>query len=199
MSTRGNYVFIDCPYNENDDGKWIIDDKQIDGLKKRISNETPLIKSGHKIYVHSDNYPDYALPNLFKFLNCDGAKERANDAAYLSAWFIAYHAANNLLPYNVKKPEEWSWKQRRKFYETYEPKSEDILNTDDFTGIGLENSITDWANYTYVILNDLYIEKNTYIRSHGFRIFVYGYNFDFISEIHSTDDLNELKQEEWWD
>ena len=49
MSTRGNYVFIDCPYNENDDGKWIIDDKQIDGLKKRISNETPLIKSGYKI------------------------------------------------------------------------------------------------------------------------------------------------------
>lgn len=199
MSTRGNYVFIDCPYKKNEEGEWVKDPSQIVELKKGISNETPLIKEGHKIYIHSDNYPSYALPNLFKFLNCDGAKARANDPSYLAAWFIAHHATNNLLSYNVKKPEGLTWKEYGEFYKRYDPKGKDILNTDDFTGIGLENVLSDWASYTYVILNDLYIEDNVWIRSHGFKIFIYGTHLNFIDEIHSTDDLKELENENWWD
>lgn len=199
MSTRGNYVFIDSPYKKDKEGKWVQDPEQIVELKKGISNENPLIKTGFKVYIHSDNYPDYAIPNLFKFLNCGGAKERADDPSYLSAWFIAHHAVNNILKYDIEKPEDWSWKQRREFYNSYEPKGEDIFNTRDFTGIGLENCISDWANYTYVILNDVYIEDNTWIRSHGFRIFIFDYDFSFIDEIHTTDDIEELKQRDWWD
>ena len=199
MSTRGNYVFIGQPYKKNEDGEWVKDPSQIVELKKGITNETELIKKGHKIYIHSDNYPSYAIPNLFKFLNCGGAKARANDSSYLAAWFIAHHAVNRILKYDVKKPEGMTWEQRSEFYANYIPKGEDIFNTDDFTGIGLENELSDWANYTYVILNDLYIEDNTWIRSHGFRIFIFGSNFDFIEEIHSTDDLKELEQRDWWD
>lgn len=198
MSTRGNYVFIDYPVKE-ENGNWVKDPEQIVELKKGISDETPLIKGGHKVYIHFDNYPSYALPNLFEFLNCDGAKSRANDPSYLSAWFIAHHAVNRCLKYGVKKPEFKNWRERSEWYGNYEPKGEDILNTDDFTGIGLENRLSDWANYTYVILNDVYIENNTHIKSHGFRIFIFDYQFNFIDEIHSTDDLEELKEAEWWD
>lgn len=199
MSTRGNYVFIDYPYKKNEEGKWVKDPEQIVELKKGISDETPLIQKGHKIYIHSDNYPSYALPNLFEFLNCDGAKTRANDPSYLAAWFIAHHVTNRLLRYNVKKPEGLTYRGFGEFYKRYEPKGEDILNTDDFTGIGLENSITDWANYTYVILNDVYVEDNTWIRSYGFRIFIFDSRFNLIDEIHSTDDLEELQLREWWE
>lgn len=198
MSTRGNYVFCRYPRKEDKEGNWVKDPAQIVELKKGISDETPLIQNGYKIYVHSDNYPSYALPNLIEFLNCGGAKARANDVSYLSAWFIAYHATNRLLRYNVEIPEAKNWKERSEFRRNYVAKGEDILNTNDFTGIGLENVLSDWANYTYVIIPDTYIE-GAFIKANGFRIFIFDYEFNFIDEVHSTDDLKEIEQLEWWD
>ena len=168
-------------------------------MKKGISNETPLIEDGHKVYIHSDNYPSYALPNLFEYLNCDGAKARADDTSYLSAWFVAYHATNRLLKYNVSKPEGLTWRGFDEFYKNYEAKGEDILNTSDFTGIGLENLLATDADYTYVILNDGKLLDNSFYGSYGFRIFIFDRKFNFIDEIHSTDDLEELKTRDWWD
>ena len=188
MSTRGNYVFVDYPYKKDEEGNWVKDPSQIVNLKLGISDETPLVKEGNKIYIHSDNYPSFALPNLFEFLNSKGAKARSNDSEYLSAWFVAHNAVNVLLAFCVERPEGLEYQRLSEFLREYVPKGEDILKTDDFRGIGLENSLYDGADYTYVIIPD----------ADGFRIFIYGYRFNFITEIHSDDDLEELKEEDWW-
>ena len=162
MSTRGNYVFCDYPLKDNGNNEWVEDPSQIVELKKGISDETDLIKHGNKIYVHFDNYPSHAIPNLFKFLQLGGAKGRSTDKEYLSAWFVAFQT--------VGLGNEFR---------------EDLA----FTGCGLENYLNDWCDYTYVILPD---EDAT------FRIFIFDYHLNFIDEIHSTDNLEELAKEDWW-
>ena len=204
MSTRGNYVFVDYPYKkEIIDGKeqWVKDPEQIVELKKGISNETPLIKDGYKIYVHSDNYPSYALPKLFEFLNYGGAIARGNDPSYLGAWFIADRCVNDILKYRVAFCNDdlnFNDGSYRKFIEGYIPEGKDIKEIDDFVGIGLLNGLSGWANYTYVIVPDTHLE-GAIIKVDGFRIFIFDYEFNFIDEIHSTDDLTELEKEDWWD
>lgn len=167
MSTRGNYVFVDYPIKETENGDWVRAPEQIVELKKGISNDNEIIKRGFKIYVHWDNYPSGALPRLFQFLKLKGAEGRAYDPSYLSAWFVTYNCCLN---------NDW------------ELKPFDLENHHSFTGIGLENNLNDWCDYTYVILYD----------SQGFRIFIYDWEFNFIDEVHTTDDLEELKNEEWW-
>lgn len=189
MSTRGNYIFTKFP-KVNVDGEWVTDPDSIKNLTVELSNEDKFVKEGHIVYVHSDNYPSYALPNLFKFLNSDGAKSRANDTSYLSAWFVAYHAANNLLRYNVKKPSDLKYSELHEFYNSYVPKGEDILNTGDFTGIGLANELYTGADYTYVIVPG---GNNT------FRIFIYNYDFDYITDVFTAENLELLAAENWWD
>ena len=189
MSTRGNYIFTTIPKVEVD-GEWLTDVDAIKNLTVEISNDDEIVKNGYKVYVHSDNYPSYALPNLFDFLNSGGAKARSNDPSYLSAWFVAYHATNNLLKYNVEKPENQSFDEWKEFIRNYESKGDDILNTHDFTGIGLENNLSDWADYTYLIIpgsNDT------------FRIFIYGYKFNYITDVYTAENLKELEKESWWD
>lgn len=160
MSTRGNYVFIDYPVKE-ENSKWVKDPKALVNLKKGISNDDEVIKRGNKIYVHWDNYPSYALPTLFEFLNLDSALGRKTDKEYLSAWFVAFKTVG--------------------LGETFDKGL-------SFTGVGLENYLNDWCDYTYVILPDV----------DGFRIFIYDYQLNFIDEIHTTDCLKELEAEEWW-
>lgn len=201
MSTRGNYVFVDYPYKKDKDGKWVKDPSQIVELKKGISNETPLIQKGYKVYVHSDNYPSYALPELFKFLNYPASISRGNDPSYLGAWFVADKAVNDILKYRVAfSREDISIfdKSYKEFIENYEPQGKDIGEIDDYTGIGLLNGLAGWATYTYVIVPDTHLE-GAIIKVDGFRIFIFDSKFNFIDEIHSTDDLTELKKEEWWD
>lgn len=189
MSTRGNYIFTTIPKVEVD-GEWLTDVDAIKNLTVEISNDDEIVKNGYKVYVHSDNYPSYALPNLFDFLNSGGAKARSNDPSYLSAWFVAYHATNNLLKYNVEKPENQSFDEWKEFIRNYESKGDDILNTHDFTGIGLENNLSDWADYTYLIIpgtND------------AFRIFIYDYKFGYVTDVYTAENLKELEKESWWD
>lgn len=161
MSTRGNYVFIDYPVKE-ENGDWVKDPQQIVDLKLGISDETPVIKHGNKIYVHFDNYPSHAIPALFEFLNLPGAKERSYDIEYLSAWFVAYQIVG--------------------LGGTFD-------NGRVFAGCGLENYLNGWCDFTYVILPD---------DGATFRIFIFDRKFNFIDEVHSTDDLKELEEEEWW-
>lgn len=201
MSTRGNYVFIEYPYKQDENGKWVKDPSQIVELKKGISDETPVIKDGYKVYIHSDSYPSYALPNLFEFLNFDASIARGDDSSYLSAWFVANQAVNDILKYRVAfSRDDLSFRDGsyEKFINEYAPQGKDISAINDFTGIGLLNALSDWANYTYVILADTSIE-NSFIHTNGFRIFIFDYEFNFIDEIHSTDDLEELKLLDWWD
>ena len=160
MSTRGNYVFIDYPVKE-ENGNWVKDPSQIVELKKGVSDDLEVIKRGNKIYVHYDNYPSYALPTLFQFLHLSGAKARGFDKEYLSAWFVAFKTVGL---------------------------NETFTDECSFTGVGLENYLNDWCDYTYVILPD----------KEGFRIFIYDYQLNFIDEIHSTDCLKDLEEEEWW-
>lgn len=160
MSTRGNYVFIDYPVKE-ENGKWVKDSSQIVELKLGISNDSEVIKRGNKIYVHFDNYPSYALPTLFEFLNLPAAKARGSDKEYLSAWFVAFKTVGL---------------------------NETFTDERSFTGVGLENYLNDWCDFTYVILPDV----------DGFRIFIYDYQLNFIDEIHTTDCLKELEAEDWW-
>lgn len=162
MSTRGNYVFCGYPYKDNGNGDWVKDPEQIVELKKGISDDTDLIKRANKIYVHWDNYPSYALPTLFEFLHLEGAQGRFNDHEYLSAWFVAYKTVG--------------------LGKTFEENS-------SFTGVGLENHLNDWCDYTYVILPDT---------NGTFRIFIFNYNLEFIEEIHSTDYLEDYVEEDWW-
>lgn len=161
MGTRGNYVFIDYPVKQVGENEWKPDAEAIVNLKLGISNDTECIKRGNKVYVHWDNYPSYALPTLFEFLHLKGAVGRKTDKEYLSAWFVAYKTVGL---------------------------NETFTGDCDFTGVGLENYLNDWCDYTYVILPD----------AEGFRIFIYDYHFNFIDEIHSDDDLEELAKEEWW-
>lgn len=162
MSTRGNYVFIEYPYVKNEDGEWVKDVKSITNLKLGISDDTEVIKRGRKIYVHFDNYPSYALPTLFEFLHLDESKGRNDDVEYLSAWFVVYKAIG--LDGTFTK------------------------NT-AYSGIGLENNLNDWADYTYVILPDI---------NGTFRIFIYDFQLNFVDEIHSDDCLQDLEEEDWW-
>ena len=161
MSTRGNYVFIDYPIKKVGENKWEKDPEAIVQMKLGISDETECIKKGNKIYVHWDNYPSYALPTLFEFLRLDSALGRKTDKEYLSAWFVAYKTVGL---------------------------NETFTDNLSFTGVGLENSLNDWCDYTYVILPD----------KEGFRIFIYDHHLNFIDEIHSTEDLKALENEEWW-
>lgn len=201
MSTRGNYVFIDYPYKENEEGKWVKDVEQIARLKKGISNDVPLIKDGFKVYLHNDNYPSYTIPKLFQFLNYPGAIARGNDASYLAAWFIADRCVNDLLKYRLAfENDDISFKDGsyKRFLEEYVPIGEDIGNIEGFLGIGLTNCLNSWAEFVYVILADTSVEDSI-IKVNGFRIFIYDYEFNFLDEIHSTDDLEELQLEEWWE
>ena len=189
MSTRGNYIFAEVP-RVNIDGEWVLDSNAVAKLTDSISNDDEIVKNGCLVYVHSDNYPSYALPNLFEFLESGGAKSRSNDPSYLSAWFVAYHAVNNLLRYNVEQPENQSFDEWKEFINEYEPKGEDILHTHDFTGIGLENNLSDWADYTYLIIPG---ENDT------FQIYIYDYNFNYITDVYTAENLKELEKEGWWD
>lgn len=201
MATRANYVFIDYPYKKDENGKWVKDPAQIVELKKGISNETPLIKDGYKVYIHSDGYPSYTLPKLFDFLNYPASISRGNDPSYLTAWFVADRAVNDILKYRVAfNREDISIldDSYRDFIKNYESRGKDIGEIDDYTGIGLLNGLADWTNYTYVIVPDTHLE-GAIIKVDGFRIFVFDYEFNFIDEVHSADDLKEIEQLEWWD
>lgn len=179
MSTRGNYVFIRYPIKEDengrfatdDNGDFVIDEELRAKLYDSISDDDDLIKDGNKVYVHWDNYPSYAVPRLLRFLRLQGAQDRLSDRSYLSAWFVTYVCTEG-------KDVDWESKS--------------------FTGCGLENHLSDWADYTYVICPC--IEKRDGIEywADYVKVFVYNHSNDYIGSFLSSDCLEDIEASAWY-
>lgn len=204
MSTRGNYVFIDAPLKVDDDlnfikdedGKWVVDVEELRQLEDTIDDDLISIKYGQKVYVHSDNYPSGAIPPLLEFLNTNGAKNRVNDDSYLAAWFVTYKCLE-MLPYT------------RSFYDRdfkpedcINPSYNDLVNSNDFFGVGLLTGLSYWADYTYVICPELKSLDSPETTGKSV-IYVYNVSYGdkkckFLGKFVSDVDIEELKEAEWW-
>lgn len=188
MATRGNIIFVD---------HWFLEEENItknDIIKnKTILNEA--IKNSYKIYVHSDMYPSGALDDLQEFLTLDGAKHRAHDTSYLSAWFVGWKCLD--MSRYTKRFEEREFDPSK----DKNPSLENFKKSKDFFGIGLMREPTDWASYSYIILPKTPIENGCYqYNKNSFDILIYdGGEFNkYLGEINSEDTLQEIQNEDWW-
>lgn len=192
MSTRGNVLFVD---------HYWLDENKI--TKEDIINDhkvlTGVIENSYKIYIHSDMYPSGALNNLQEYLQLDGAKHRATDASYLSAWYVGWECLemsrwtrrftdNNFDAKKCKNPSLKNFKESR-----------------DFFGIGLLNEPTDWASYSYIILPKTPLKNGIYqYDENSFDILIFnGGKFkEYLGEFNSEDNLEDFKIEnenkEWY-
>lgn len=87
MSTRGNVAFLEY---------------ELDNMNQ-LSSEN--FADYPTIYIHSDMYPEGALPMILDFVETKGAAQRSFDPAYLSAWFVAF-VVNRKIRYVRNKYEE---------------------------------------------------------------------------------------------
>lgn len=200
MSTRGNVVFLEEPL-EN---------------MNYISNET--FCNHPTIYIHSDMYPEGALPRIDEFLQTKGAKRRGFDYSYISAWFVTF-IANGLTRYGFNDQEETVLQASFRYideirakltkgkkalkklekqktdpyaFQVYHAFNLDInkflKESDDFRGVGLQIGLNDWCDYTYVIVPI----ENKYDTS-GFRIYVYGYDYELI-DVYRSGYINFIEE-----
>ena len=72
------------------------------------------------IYIHYDMYEEHFIQILKKFLNHNGVIARRFDSSYIMAWFI-------------------------KFYIDEIKDVENIVELNDFTGIGVDKGINYWS------------------------------------------------------
>ena len=77
MSTRGNVVFLE---------------NELENMNQLTQNS---FENYPTIYIHSDMYPEGALPRITEFLNIKGAKYRCCDASYIGAWFVGFIVNKN--------------------------------------------------------------------------------------------------------
>lgn len=184
MSTRGNVIFI---------SKWYMNENELDENDfKNLTIDCDTIKESYKIYVHSDMYPSGALPDLFEFLNMQGAKHRCGDTAYLSGYFCAYQAFR-MLPYTRAMGNDDFNPQ-----DCTNPSFEDMKQSRDWFGFGIIKEPSEWVDYSYVI-----VPKNmdyyTKVDESNFDIYIYDGGLDkFICKINTNDDLESFKNEKWW-
>jgi len=201
MSTRGNVVFV---------SRWTIEELEkyfvIDYPKALTTKgeESEVLKNCYKIYIHSDMYPSGALPDLQEFLQMTGAKHRAQDTSYLSAWFVGWKCMD-MLPYTRRMEDGKSHYQ-----ECTNPSLEDMKKSDDFFGVGLLNELSDWADYTYVIVPnteeahkkaETECHKNYYrcTDENSFDIYIFSGALDkFLAKVNSEDNLGIYEDEDWW-
>ena len=187
MSTRGNVVFAN---------NWYIEDKEL--TVKDFINVRPkswFIKKSYSIYVHSDMYPSGALPDLQEFLQMNGAKHRATDPSYLSAWFCAYQAFR-MLPFTRSMTDrDFDYKNCKN------PSYEDMKKSDDWFGFGiLQNGLSDWAEYSYLIVPKIEIKGQRYDRENSsFDIYIYDGCFNkFLGMMNTESDIDDYKEASWW-
>ena len=188
MSTRGNIVFVDHWYLEKNE-------ISVDDIINNKRCLTGALENSYKIYVHSDMYPSGAIDDLQTFLKLDGAKHRATDTSYLSAWFVGWKCLDmskwtrrfsdrNFEPNNCKNPSLKNFKESQ-----------------DFFGIGLLHELSDWASYSYIIVPNISIENEKYqFDKNSFDILIYdGYKFsDFLGKINSEDPVCGFENKDWW-
>ena len=188
MSTRGNILFVDH--------FWLQENEiTIDDIVNNSRCLEGAIENSFKIYVHSDMYPSGALDDLQQFLRLKGAKHRATDTSYLSAWFVGWkcldmsiwtrrYADDNFVPEKCKNPSLKNFKE-----------------SEDFFGIGLLHEPTEWANYSYIVIPNIPNTKDVYkYDEHSFDILIYdGYTFkNLLGIVNSEDNIDEYTNEDWW-
>lgn len=191
MATRGNIVF---------GSKYYIEEKELTETDfKKVRPKSWFVKKSHNIYIHSDMYPRGALSDLFEFLRMDGAKHRAHDTSYLSAYFTGFKVIDML---------KWTRSMSDRDFNPEKctnPGLEDMKASRDFFGIGLLNELSDWASYSYLIVPKLSSDKYyTKSEENSFDIYIYEGNFDkFVLKVNTEeDDVEELEEthgkEDWW-
>lgn len=199
MSTRGNYVFISVPlvvdnnlnYVLDETGSFVLDVNELQQLEESIDDSLLSIKRGQKIYVHSDNYPSNAVPSLLEFLNTDGAKSRANQHSYLGAWFVTFKCLK-MLPF-TRAISDRDFNRE----ECVNPSYDDLINSKDLYGVGLETSLTGGADYTYLVCPELKSLDSSETTG-KLVIYVYDWNLNFIDKFTSDIDVAELEVKGWY-
>lgn len=87
MSTRGTVIFCE---------------KEFGSIRNLNNNQS--------IYIHHDMYPNGFLPRIREFLSIKGAKNRAYDSSYLSAWFVGFivnkQSMSNMWDYGGEQQEQ---------------------------------------------------------------------------------------------
>lgn len=126
------------------------------------------IKNANKIYVHWDGYPSGAIPILQEFLNSTGAQHRMCDNEYLSAYYVGWKIIHDFGHTNLKE-------------------------LDDYRSIGLENSLNDWCDFTYIIQPETVDAK--FIK---FVIYVLDYSLKLLCKIENINDIEKYENEDWW-
>ena len=184
MSTRGNVVFA---------SQYFIEENQMEGMNFHfIKANDELIKNSYCIYVHSDMYPSGALKDLQEFLNLDGAKHRATDTSYLSAWFVGWKCLDM---------SKWTRRMNDRDFNVDKCKNPSLKNfkeSKDFFGIGLLNEPSDWASYSYLIVPEIRGDYHHYEKN-SFNIYIYDGCFDkYVAKVNSEDILDFFENEDWW-
>lgn len=196
MSTRGNVIFVSRFYMEENN----LTEKNFRNIK---SPKNRIIKNSYKIYVHSDMYPSGAMKDLQAFLRMPGAKRRASDTSYLSAWFVGWKCLD-MVPYTRRMGDS-----DFKYEECTNPSLEDMKASKDFFGIGLLQEPSDWTSYSYLIVPRLEEARDAaekgnrnyfrYTDLNSFDIYIYDGCFDkFLGKINSEDNITEYENEDWW-
>lgn len=188
MSTRGNILFVNHFWlEENDINKTDI-----------IENTRCLegaIENSYKVYVHSDMYPSGALEDLQEFLQLNGAKHRATDTSYLSAWFVGWKCLDM---------SKWTRRFANRDFDPQKCKNPSLKNfkeSEDFFGIGLLQEPSDWASYSYIVVPKIVVKDNIYQHNeNSFDILIYdgGYFKKYLSSVNSEDPLWWFENEDWW-
>ena len=164
MSTRHNVIFMgnEFTYEDKDGNKKTANELR---FKKDGSIYKQCIKNSPKVYVHWDGYPiaksenGYfgALPILTNFLNSEGARSRMHDEQYLSAYYIGWKIIHDFGHTNLK-------------------------DLDDYRGIGIETTLSDWADWNYIIKPEAKSHNN-----YKFTIYVLDYNLKLVAKIEQMD------------
>ena len=187
MSTRGNVLFVDHFWLEESK----ITEEDIINNSRYLEGA---IENSYKIYVHSDMYPSGAIDDLQEFLRLDGAKHRATDSSYLSAWFVGWKCLDMSRWTRSFSDRDFDAQKNRN------PSLKNFKESRDFFGIGLLQEISDWASYSYLIIPNIVEEKGRYqFDENSFNILIYDGDFrKFLGLINSEDGLEDIQHEEWW-
>ena len=188
MSTRGNVIFVSRFYMKENN----LTEKNFKYIK---SPKNKIIRNSYKIYIHSDMYPSGAMKDLQAFLKMSGAKHRASDTSYLSAWFTGWKCLD-MLPFTRSRSDD-----DFRYQDCTNPSLKEMQESRDFFGIGLLQEPSDWASYSYLVIPKLTKNGNYYHNSeeNSFDIYIYDGCFNkFLGKINSEEDITIYEDEDWW-
>lgn len=183
MSTRGNIIFAN---------QYFIEENEMEGMDFHfIKKDDELIKNSYCIYIHSDMYPSGALEDLQAFLQLDGAKHRAHDTSYLSAWFVGWKCLDM---------SKWTRRWNDRNFDVDKCKNPSLKNfkeSRDFFGIGLLHEPSEWVSYSYLVIPELSTKLN--FKENSFNIYIYDGTLDkYLGKVNSEDILEFFENEDWW-